>query len=65
MLFHNIPISGGSLKIYGVELFPNRPYISLLVSVNDTAVKVLRDTLDKYGLEKEDTQDYVLVEVNC
>lgn len=55
---------GGSLKIYGVELFPNRPYVTLLVSLKDCASKVIRETLDKYGLEKMNEKDFVLVEVS-
>uniref|UniRef100_A0AC34Q6T9 Ras-associating domain-containing protein n=1 Tax=Panagrolaimus sp. JU765 TaxID=591449 RepID=A0AC34Q6T9_9BILA len=54
---------GGSLKIYGEELNPNKPYVTLLVGINDRAYKVVRDTLDKYGMEKACADDYVLVEV--
>ncbi|KAI6182523.1 Afadin [Aphelenchoides bicaudatus] len=54
---------GGSLKIYGAELVPSRPYVTLLVSEHDTAYKVLKAALEKYGLEKERVEDFVLVEV--
>lgn len=63
MILFKISNLGGSLKVYGVELFPNRPYITLLVSLKDCASKIIRETLDKYGLEKVDQKDYVLVEV--
>lgn len=55
--------SGGSLKIYGYELVPSRPYVTLLVSVRDRAEKIVKETLEKYGLENENLEDYVLVEV--
>ena len=55
---------GGSLKIFGADLNPNKPYVTLLVGINDRAYKVIRDTLDKYGLEKISADDYVLVEVS-
>ncbi|KAL3108232.1 hypothetical protein niasHT_018640 [Heterodera trifolii] len=55
--------SGGSLKIYGVELFPHRPYVTLLVNATDTAEQVVRATLDKYGLEEADTANFGLAEV--
>uniref|UniRef100_A0A0N5AHS9 Afadin n=1 Tax=Syphacia muris TaxID=451379 RepID=A0A0N5AHS9_9BILA len=54
---------GGSLKIYGYELVPSRPYVTLLVSVRDRASKIVKETLEKYGLEKENVEDYMLVEV--
>lgn len=54
---------GGSLKIYGVELFPNRPYVTLLLNSNDSAKKIVIEALDKYGIEKKNFKDYVLVEV--
>uniref|UniRef100_A0A915DRR2 Afadin n=1 Tax=Ditylenchus dipsaci TaxID=166011 RepID=A0A915DRR2_9BILA len=54
---------GGSLKIYGMELFPDRPYVTLLVGINDCAAKVVRDTLDKYSLEKENGVNFILVEM--
>lgn len=54
---------GGSLKIYGSDLVPSRPYVTLLVSEHDTAFKVLQAALEKYGLEREQVEDFVLVEV--
>uniref|UniRef100_A0A915B0E0 Afadin n=1 Tax=Parascaris univalens TaxID=6257 RepID=A0A915B0E0_PARUN len=54
---------GGSLKVYGYELQPSRPYVTLLVSIRDQASKIIRETLDKYGLDKENVHDYALVQV--
>ncbi|KAE9555476.1 hypothetical protein FO519_001331 [Halicephalobus sp. NKZ332] len=54
---------GGSLKIFGAELNPSKPYVTLLVGVNDRSYKVVKDTLDKYGLERVSADDYVLVEI--
>uniref|UniRef100_A0A0R3RXL5 Afadin n=1 Tax=Elaeophora elaphi TaxID=1147741 RepID=A0A0R3RXL5_9BILA len=53
---------GGSLKIYGYELEPSRPYVTLLVSVRDTASKILEEVLEKYGVNKN-LEEYVLVEM--
>lgn len=55
--------NGGGLKIYGQELFPNRPYVTILVELNDTADKLVRDALEKYGLDKADPDGFVLVQV--
>src|SRR4051794_36555378 len=55
---------GGSLKIYGADLVPSRPYISILVGVHDRAEKVVRDALEKYGLEREDPRNFNLVEIS-
>ena len=56
---------GGTLKIYGETLCPEVPYKTLLLSMNDTAAHVVRETLDKYGLEKEDAHCYCLMQVTC
>uniref|UniRef100_A0A915PNS2 Ras-associating domain-containing protein n=1 Tax=Setaria digitata TaxID=48799 RepID=A0A915PNS2_9BILA len=53
---------GGSLKIYGYELEPSRPYVTLLVSVRDTTSRILEEVLEKYGVNK-DVEEYVLVEM--
>jgi len=55
--------TGGTLKIYGETISPEVPYKTLLLSMNDTAAQVVRETLDKYGLEKEDAHHYCLIEV--
>uniref|UniRef100_A0A914W9W0 Ras-associating domain-containing protein n=1 Tax=Plectus sambesii TaxID=2011161 RepID=A0A914W9W0_9BILA len=54
---------GGSLKIYGTELSPSKPYVTLLVSVRDRADKIVKETLEKYGLERHDPSDFCLAEV--
>lgn len=52
------------MKVYGYELLPSRPYVTLLVSIRDQASKIIRETLDKYGLDKENANDYALVQVS-
>ncbi|VDN24915.1 unnamed protein product [Dibothriocephalus latus] len=40
---------------------PNVPYKTLLLSVEDTVAQVVREALDKYGLEDADPSSYCLV----
>ncbi|XGW20367.1 hypothetical protein V3C99_003848 [Haemonchus contortus] len=54
---------GGSLKIYGGELVPSRPYVTILVSMYDRGDKILAEALEKYGIDPSSAADYVLVEV--
>jgi len=56
---------GGTLKIYGETICPEVPYKTLLLSMNDTVVNIVRETLDKYGLEKDDAHRYCLMQVTC
>ncbi|XP_017757271.1 PREDICTED: afadin-like [Eufriesea mexicana] len=56
------PDTGGTLKIYGEALCKDVPYKTLLLSVRDSAVQVVREMLSKYGLEKVDPQQYCLVQ---
>ena len=56
-------LSGGTLKIYGESISPDVPYKTLLLSSQDTAEYVVEETLNKYGLEKEDPTDYCLIQV--
>jgi hypothetical protein len=56
-------VVGGTLKIYGDTLCPDVPYKTLLLSVTDNAAYVVRETLNKYGLENENEQNYCLVQV--
>lgn len=56
-------LEGGTLKIYGETICPEVPYKTLLLSMNDTVAHVVRETLDKYGLEKEDAHHYCLMQV--
>ena len=55
--------SGGTLKIYGNTVNPDVPYKTLLLSATDNVAHVVRETLDKYGLEKEDPDRFCLVQV--
>lgn len=55
--------SGGTLKIYGESLRPDVPYKTLFLSTADPASAVVREAMEKYGLEKEDPAAYCLVEV--
>ena len=58
------PDTGGTLKIYGESLCKDVPYKTLLLSVRETAAYVVREMLDKYGLNKEDPANYCLVQVS-
>ncbi|EGT46430.1 hypothetical protein CAEBREN_30521 [Caenorhabditis brenneri] len=53
---------GGSLKVYGGEIVPTRPYVSILAEINETADKILTAALEKYGLDQE-KNEYILVEL--
>ena len=57
------PESGGTLKIYGGTICPEVPYKTLLLSERDRADYVVKETLDKYGLGRDDPRDYCLVQV--
>ena len=61
MLLFNF--AGGTLKIYGESISPDVPYKTLLLSSQDTAEYVVKETLAKYGLEKENPADYCLTQV--
>ncbi|KAK3098166.1 hypothetical protein FSP39_016827 [Pinctada imbricata] len=54
---------GGTLKIYGETIRPDVPYKTLLLSTADTVNYVIKETMEKYGLEKEDPDDYCLYKV--
>lgn len=43
---------------------PDVPYKTLLLSTADTTLAVVREAMEKYGLEKEDPEEYCLVEVS-
>ena len=51
------------MKIYAHSVFPEVPYKTLLVSVDDTCDEIIRESLDKFGKEKAVVSDYVLVKV--
>ncbi|XP_078617973.1 uncharacterized protein LOC144885758 isoform X2 [Branchiostoma floridae x Branchiostoma japonicum] len=61
--FMSGPSSGGTLKVYAETIKPEVPYKTLLLSTNDTAAFVVKESLEKYGLDKEDPLDYCLVQV--
>ncbi|KAK4475561.1 hypothetical protein MN116_000840, partial [Schistosoma mekongi] len=61
MLHHDSPESGGALKIYGGQLFPEIPYKTLLISITDNVAYILRESLNKYGLDDADPDAYCLV----
>ena len=50
------------IKIYAENLIPEVPYKTLLVSPEDTAHDVIRCTLDKYHMKRDDPSDYCLVQ---
>ncbi|KAF1768988.1 hypothetical protein GCK72_000801 [Caenorhabditis remanei] len=52
---------GGSLKVYGGEIVPTRPYVSILAEINETADRILAAALEKYGLEQS-KEDFILIE---
>jgi len=56
-------VAGGTLKIYGHLVNPDVPYKTLLLSVGDNAAHVVRETLEKYGMDKENPDAFCLVEV--
>ncbi|TGZ62899.1 hypothetical protein CRM22_007163 [Opisthorchis felineus] len=61
LLQHGEPDLGGTLKIYGGQICPQVPYRTLLLSINDTVATVIRQCLDKYGLEDADPDTYCLL----
>ncbi|XP_066278378.1 afadin-like isoform X7 [Branchiostoma lanceolatum] len=62
--FMSGPSSGGTLKVYAETIKPEVPYKTLLLSTNDTAAFVVKESLEKYGLDKEDPLDYCLVQLS-
>merc|ERR1740129_898307 len=58
------PDTGGTLKIYGEALCKDVPYKTLLLSVNDTAVHVVQEMLEKYGINKAEPPNFCLVQAN-
>ena len=62
-LIKKVVSSGGTLKIYGETLKPDVPYKTLLLSTADTVQHVIKEAMEKYGVDTEDTTQFVLVEV--
>ena len=58
-----IIFTGGTLKIYGETLKPDVPYKTLLLSTADTVSHVIKEAMEKYDIDTEDTTQFVLVEV--
>ncbi|CAB3243951.1 unnamed protein product [Arctia plantaginis] len=56
------PDTGGTLRVYGSILRPDVSYVTLLLSINDSAATVLRETLDKYGMSYQDPQQFCIVQ---
>lgn len=56
---------GGSLKIYGEEVSGGtKPYVTLLVSIRDRTDRILREALEKYGIDYQRSGDeYYLAEI--
>eukprot|EP00080_Pristionchus_pacificus_P015891 PDM75911.1 afd-1 [Pristionchus pacificus] len=52
---------GGSVKIYGEEIVPSRPYVTILVSANDRAKEILREALRKYNVPEDEWTHFELV----
>ncbi|XP_048258365.1 afadin-like [Haliotis rufescens] len=55
--------SGGILKIYGQAICPDVPYKTLLLSTSDRTNSVIREAMQKYGIEKEDPSRYCLAQM--
>ena len=49
------------LQVYGGEIMPSVPYKTILASVEDKTTSVIRQALDKYGMEDVDSHHYTLV----
>nr|XP_022293041.1 afadin-like isoform X4 [Crassostrea virginica] len=56
---------GGTLKIYGESIKPETPYKTLLLSTADNVRYVIRETMDKYGMDftLNNPDDFCLVQV--
>lgn len=51
------------MRIFGESLNRDVPYKTLLLSTTDTASHVVKEILDKYGLDQEEPLHYCLVQV--
>ena len=58
------PDTGGTLKIYGESLRKDVPYKTLLLSVHDTAARVVEEMLDKYAIDRRGAGAFCLVQSN-
>ncbi|CAN8002103.1 unnamed protein product [Ixodes hexagonus] len=57
------PEAGGTLRIFGESLNRDVPYKTLLLSTTDTSSHVVKEILDKYGMDQEEPLHYCLVQV--
>ena len=55
--------AGGTLRIFGEQLNKEVPYKTLLLSTKENSQFVVKEILEKYGLEKENANDYCLVQL--
>ena len=53
--------SGGLLRIYAESIKPDGPYKTLLLSVKDRVTFIIKESLNKFGLGRENVADYCLV----
>ncbi|KAM7387391.1 hypothetical protein PAMA_009827 [Pampus argenteus] len=53
----------GILKIFGSDICQGTNYKSVLATKQSSAKELVKEALDRYCLEKEDTNDYVLCDV--
>lgn len=57
------PEAGGTLRIFGESINQDVPYKTILLSTRDTASFAVKEILEKYGKEKEDPNQYCLVQM--
>lgn len=55
--------AGGTLRIFGESINKDVSYKTLLLSTKDTATFVVKQILEKYGKENEDSSNYCLVKL--
>ena len=55
--------AGGTLRIFGETLNKEVPYKTLLLSTKENSQFIVKEILEKYGLEKENPSDYCLVQL--
>lgn len=55
--------AGGTLRIFGESINQDVPYKTILLSTRDTAQSAVKEILEKYGKEKEDPNQYCLVQM--
>ncbi|XP_077980052.1 ras-associating and dilute domain-containing protein-like [Glandiceps talaboti] len=53
----------GVLKVYGDQICPGAQYKSVLASMRSSAVELVKEVLERYGLSRSSYKDYVLCDV--